>query len=43
MSKRDVQVVRPDYDADLNAAKPDNEQEEEPRAVANVEEAKDKD
>ena len=43
LSKRDVQVVRPDYDADLNAAKPDNEQEEEPRAVANVEEAKDED
>ncbi|KAJ4336055.1 hypothetical protein N0V87_005635 [Didymella glomerata] len=43
LSKRDVQVVRPNYDADLNPAEPDNEQEEEPRAVANVEEAKDED
>jgi len=41
LSKRDIQVVRPDYDADPNAAKSDNEQEEKPQAVTKVEEDED--
>lgn len=41
LSKEDVQVVRPDYDIDLIAAKPADEQEGESRAVTHVDEDKD--
>lgn len=36
LSKKDVRVVRPDYDADPTAGEPDEETEENQRFVANA-------
>ena len=43
LSKKDIQVVRPVYDADLTAAKPEDEQDGEPPAVTNVDKDEDED
>lgn len=42
LSKMDVQVARPDYDADPTAAKPDDEKEKGPQAATKVDDDEDK-
>lgn len=43
LSKRDVQVVRPDYKAELNAAEPDYEPEKELQVGPPIDEDEDHD